>query len=114
MNPVHIVLAISLAFNALLGWAYLGKRDEAVTHEVREQQATGVAMKCSEGTEKLETKAAQREEEAGPARKAAADKDRQHQVKAQQILSTPPAVPGDTCASAQAVVDDWWAGRAKP
>ena len=114
MNPVHIVLAISLAFNALLGWAYLGKRDEAVTHEVREQQATGVAMKCSEGTEKLEKTASQRAAEAKPKIKAAADKAREHEKQAQQILATPPAVPGNACASAQAVVDDWWQGRAKP
>lgn len=111
MTPTQIILTISLLANAVLGIAYLGKRDQAVTHAVREQQATGVALKCSEGTEQLETKAKQRAAEAGPARQAAADKDRQHQAKAQQIMSTPPAAPGDACASAQAVVDTWWEQR---
>lgn len=114
MNPIHILLALSVAGNAALGWAYLGQRDKAVTHEVREQQATGVALKCSEGTESLQTKAAERHAAAAPkieqARQQAAAADR----RADAILAAPPAAPGDVCVSAQALVDDWWAGRAKP
>ena len=29
MNPVHIILALSVLANAALGWAYLGQRDKA-------------------------------------------------------------------------------------
>ena len=28
MNPVHIILALSMLANAALGWAYLGQRDK--------------------------------------------------------------------------------------
>lgn len=109
-----ILVAILVATNLFTGRAYLGQRDSAVTHEVREQQATGVALDCSRGTENLEKQAAQRDREAEPKRRAAADRDREHQAKAQQIMSTPPAVPGDACASAQQRISSWWKDRAKP
>lgn len=103
-----ILLAASLGLNLLAGWAYLGQRDKAVTHKVEERHATGVALKCSEGTQKLETAASQREADAKPRREAAAEKALEHEKKAQQILATPPAVPGNACASAQAVLESWW------
>lgn len=111
MNPIHIILAISLAANALLGWAYLGQRDKAVTHEVREQQATGAAVECSNGTESLQTKAQERKEAAAPKIAAAKKQAEQHNREADRILTTPPAVPGDSCASAQKELDDWWEKR---
>jgi hypothetical protein len=116
MSATQILLALSLLANAVLGWAYLGQRDKAVTYEVREGAAVATAELCSKGTDALDKAAGQREREARPARQAAQDKDRQHQAQAQQILAKPAAVPGDACASAQAVVDDFWARRqgAKP
>jgi hypothetical protein len=111
MNITYILLAISIAANAALGWAYLGKRDEAVTHAVREQQVAAVAVDCGKATEQLQTKAEEREQEAEPKREAAKQQAEQHNRKADVILATPPAVPGNVCASAQAVVDDWWEQR---
>lgn len=114
MNLVHVILALSLAGNAALGWAYLHQRDATTTAKVEQRQATGVALECSKGTESLETKAAERHAAAAPkieqARQQAGAADR----RADAILATPPAAPGDVCVSAQALVDDWWAGRAKP
>lgn len=111
MNPVHIVLAISLGGNALLGYAYLGQRDTATVAKTEQRQAVGVALECSKGTEKLETAAAQRKTAAAPKIAAARQQAQRHDRKADQILATPPAAPGDVCTSAQAVVDDWWETR---
>ena len=111
MNPLPTLLAFSLAINALFGYAYLNQRDTATVAKVEQRQAVGVATKCSEGTEKLAAKAGQREAAAKPKRKAAADKAREHETQAQQILSTPPAGPGNACASAQAELDNWWERR---
>jgi len=111
MNPFHIILAISLAANAALGWAYLGQRDNTTMAKVEERQAVGVALECSKGTEELAAKAEQRRQQAAPKVQAARKSAAQHNRKADQILATSPAVPGDACASAQAVVDDWWEKR---
>lgn len=114
MSPTHIVLAISLAANAVLGYAYLGQRDTATVAKVEQRQAVGVALGCSQGTEKLAEQAGQREAEAAPKRRQARDKAAEHDREADRILATPPAVPGNACASAQAELDSWWAERAKP
>jgi hypothetical protein len=110
-NILATLLAISVAANAAMGWAYLGQRDSAVTHEVREGTALATAELCSKGTAQLGAAADQREREAAPARQAAADKNRGHQAQAQRIMAKPAAVPGNACASAQGVVDDWWERR---
>lgn len=101
-------VAVLLLTNIVTGWAYLGQRDRAVTHEVREGTAVATAEICSKGTEDLGAAADRRHKDAGPARQAAADKNRQHQANAQRIQSTPPAVPGDECASARVERDTWW------
>lgn len=56
----------------------------------------------------------QRAAESKAARAEAADGARSHNQKADSILSTPPAVPGDDCRSARVRVADWFKGRAKP
>lgn len=114
MSPSHIVLAISLAANAVLGYAYLGQRDTATVAKVEQRQAVGVALSCSEGTESLDRKAKQRHQDAAPNIAAAQQQAQQHNREADRIMATPPAVPGDACASAQAELDSWWAERAKP
>lgn len=113
MSPITVVLAISLTANAVLGYAYLGQRDTAVATGVREGAAVATAQQCSDGTDQLAQQAAQRDKDAGPARQAAADKNRGHQVRAQELMKSAGAVPGDACASAEKVVDGWWAQRVK-
>lgn len=119
--PILWGLALSLALNAALGWAYLGQRDKTTKAETAvtamEQQRDGAraaASACSDAVEDLRTVADQRAAEAKAARAEAAAKARGHNKKADAILSTPAAVPGDDCRSAQVRVADWIKGRAKP
>ena len=121
MNPILIALAISVAANAALGWAYLGQRDD--TTEARtalrdmEGQRDGVrqvASACSDSVDDLRELADKRAREAAPARAAAASVAQGRNQRADQILAAPQSVPGDACASAQARVDEWLKGRAKP
>lgn len=67
MNPVHIILALSVLANAALGWAYLGQRDKAakasadLTHMQQQRDgARGAASACSDSVEALQEQAAQR------------------------------------------------------
>lgn len=119
INPMLLVLGLSLAFNGLLGWAYLGQRDD--TTEARtalrdmEGQRDGareVASACSDSVDDLRELADKRARDAAPARAAAASAAQGHNTRADQILAAPQPVPGYACASAQARVDDWLKGRA--
>ena len=121
MNPILGALAISVAANAALGWAYLGQRDD--TTEARtalrdmEGQRDGVrqaASACSDSVDDLRELADKRAREAAPDRAAAASTAQGHNQRADAILATPAPVPGDACASAQTRVDEWLKGRAKP
>lgn len=121
MNPILGALAISVAANAALGWAYLGQRDD--TTEARtalrdmEGQRDGireVASECSASVDDLRKLADRRYIVAAPARAAAASTAQGHNQRADAILATPAPVPGDACASAQTRVDEWLKGRAKP
>ena len=121
MSPGQILILASLAANAVLGWAYLGQRDETVTAradlrgmEGQRDGARQVASACSDSVEDLRELADRRAREAVAARAAAAGAARDHNQRADQILATPAPVPGDACASAQARVDDWLKGRAHP
>lgn len=114
MNPLAVILAISLITNAALGYAYLGQRDTAVEAKTDVKHVEAAAQECSQGTEQLETQAKKRAADAEPKRAAAAAKAAEHNRVADRILTTPPAVPGNACASAQADLDAWWAGRTKP
>jgi len=113
MNLTAAALVVSLAANAALGYAYLGQRDAAVAAGVKTEQATGAAVACSSGVDDLQKQAASRHAAAVPkieAAKVAADLGNR---KADVILSTPAAIPGDDCKSAQARVDTWWEAREK-
>lgn len=121
MNPLLIGLAISVAANAALGWAYLGQRDD--TTEARtalrdmEGQRDGArqaASACSDSVDDLRELANKRARDAAPARAAAVSAAQGHNQRADQILAAPAPVPGDVCASAQARVDEWLKGRAEP
>jgi uncharacterized protein HemX len=115
MNPITqimaIVLAISLAANAFLGHAYLGQRDKTATEAVQVQQVTTVAQECSKGTEDLAKQADQRQAAAAPKIAAAQQQAQARDKRADVILATPAATPGDDCRSAQARVDDWWSAH---
>ena len=119
--PIFWALALSLALNAALGWAYLGQRDKTTEAQsavtAMEQQRDGaraVASACSDAVEDLRTVADKRAAEAKAARAEAAAKARGHNKKADSILATPAAVPGDDCRSAQVRVSEWLNGRARP
>lgn len=121
MNPILLALLISLAANGLLGWAYLGQRDKtaAVQADMRGmvQQRDGareVASACSDAVDDLRTLADQRAKEAAPVRATAASVARGHERHADYTLGLKPRVPGDACASMQALGDEWLKGRAKP
>lgn len=109
-----ILLAIAVAGDIGLGLAYLGQRDKATISKVRDGTAVTTALQCSDGTAKLGQIAAQRDKDAGQARQADQDKAAEHNKAADKIMSTPAAVPGNACASAQAELDGWWSGKAKP
>lgn len=116
-----LALLASLAANGAMGWSYLGQRDDATQARADlgavEQQRDGAradASACSDATDDLRTLADQRAIEAQAARAEAAAQARTHHQKADAILATPPAVPGDDCKSAQMRVDNWLKGRAQP
>ena len=121
MTLGQILLATSLAGNALVGWAYLGQRDatavaKTALHDMRDQRdgARDAASACSDAVDDLRTLADRRAREADEARRAAAKWAERHNQRADAILAAPPAVPGDACASAQVRVDEWLKGRAAP
>ncbi len=106
-----LLLALSVAANAALGWAYLGQRDTAVVATTETKQADGVARACGDGVKTLAKQAEKRHTEAAPKVEAARQQAEEAGELAIQIISTPPAVPGDECKSAQAARDDWWERR---
>lgn len=121
MTPTQIALAVLAAGNLLLGWAWLSVRDDAATARAglvsMQQQRDGArqaAQACSDATEDLGKLAAQRAAEAAPARAAAAGQAAALNARADYTLATAPAVPGDSCASLQALGADWLKGRTKP
>jgi hypothetical protein len=118
MSPGQILILASLAANAVLGWAYLGQRDETAAAradlrgmEGQRDGARQAASACSDSVDDLRELADQRARDAAAARAAAAGKAQGHNQRADAILAAPPKVPGDACSSAQARVDDWLRGR---
>lgn len=116
-----LALLASLVGNVALTLAYLGQRDAATTMaaalramEGERDSARSLASACSDAVQDLRDLADKRAREAAAARATAASKARDHEQRADEILATPPAVPGDACASAQHQVDNWLQGRAKP
>ena len=116
-----LALLGSLAANGLLSWAYLGQRDDATQARAdlgaMEQQRDGAradARACSDAVDNLRDLADRLADDAKAARAEAAAKAKGHNQKADAILATPPAVPGDDCQSAQVRVANWLKGRAQP
>ena len=109
-----LLLALSVAGNAALGWAYLGQRDTAVVATTETKQADGVAKACSDGVDNLARQADKRHRDAAPKVEAARQDAEAAGKLAVEILTTPAAVPGDACRSAEAALEAWWTRRTAP
>lgn len=114
VQALALSLALSVAGNALLGRAWLSARDDLATAIVQRDTARTDAAACSDATDDLRELADKRATAAAPARAAAATVARTLTKRADATLSSAPAVPGDMCASMQALGDDWLQSRAKP
>ncbi|MBB3641182.1 hypothetical protein [Variovorax atrisoli] len=112
VQALLLALGLSVAGNAALGWAWIGAREKAATSVLQRDDARAAASACSDATEDLRDLADKRAAEAKKAQAAARSVALGHEARAQTILATPAAVPGDACASAQARIDGWLKGRA--
>ena len=106
-----VALAVACAALSMLAEDWLQTRDERLQATQRADDATRAGQSCSAGVTRLEALTRERANEAREALKEARRLATNHQGRAQQILASPPAVPGDACASAQAAFDDWMIGR---
>lgn len=121
VSALGLALLASLAGNVLLTRAYLGQREAVGAAAERVKGAEGerdgarsLANACSDAVQDLREQAEKRKSEADAARSLAAGKARDYERRADEILATAPAVPGDACASAQHQVDSWLQRRARP
>lgn len=105
-----IALAISMALNAVGGWAYLGQRDATVAAEKDRDQARDAATACSDATQGLRDLADKRKAEADKARAAASKAAQTHDQKADAILAAP-ATGASACESAENQATTWLKGR---
>lgn len=113
MNPLLILgvaLAISMAGNAGLTYAYLGQRDETTAAQGERDQARSAASACSDATEALAELADKRKKEAAQARQDAAAKAKDRDELADSILNTPASDAND-CKAAQQRATTWLKGR---
>ncbi|MDD2711277.1 MAG: hypothetical protein PHU77_00015 [Simplicispira sp.] len=115
------LLLASLTINAGQAWLYMGQRDKAAimraglrTAEQERDGARDLASACSRAVDGLRTVSDKRATAAAPARAAAATVARTLTKRADTTLASAPAVPGDMCASMQALGDDWLESRTKP
>lgn len=114
MQPLLAALSLSVAANAGLGWAWIHAREKVITAVLQRDEARAATSACSDATETLRELAEKRGAEAKKAQAVARDVASGRQKTAQTVLSTPAAVPGDACASAQVRVDAWLRGRVQP
>lgn len=120
MALIYALIA-SAVLNVGLAWGWLHARDntvqarQQVTVVTSERDAARLtAQECSEATDALRKLADERAKEADAARAQARKASATRAKRADAILATPPAVPGDDCASARVRVDQWVKGRAAP
>lgn len=111
MNPIAIVLAISLLANTGLAYVYMGARDQLAVAETDRDAARAAATACSDATEDLMELAAKRAKQAKPAIAAAAARATTSDKRADEELATPATVPGNDCQSAQDRVSKWLRNR---
>lgn len=107
-----ILLGLSALANIGLTMAYLKARDGKTQAVADRDSARAAASACSDATEALRELADKRGDEARRAQAAARLAASRRETRAQQILSTPAAVPGDDCGSARVRIDHWIKGRA--
>lgn len=115
---IAAALLLSLAGNVGLALMYLGQRDAATLarsdadHAAdKESLARGSADVCTKAVEALQLVGEGLKSERDQARAQAAALAAGHKARSDKILSTPAAVPGDACASAQARVAELLASR---
>lgn len=113
-----VALGVSVLANAGAGYVYLQQRDALAVAANNLERAAGdtssaraAAEACSASVEAMAVSAAVMASQLEAARTAAAQRAGQHYTKADKILATPAAVPGDACASAQKRVTDILASR---
>jgi type II secretory pathway pseudopilin PulG len=114
MSPITTLaglLGLSLILSAGLGIGYLGQRDKATQALEQRDSARTAASACSDATEALRELADKRKVEAASARAAAAVKATTLDKRADATLSQQPIDPANSCASIQALGDDWLKGR---
>jgi hypothetical protein len=115
MSPLMVLaglLGLSLVINAGLGIGYLGQRDKATAAIEQRDDARGAATACSDATEDLRVLADKRKLNANVARTAAAGKATALEQRADATLSRQPKDLLNSCASIQALGDDWLKSRA--
>lgn len=113
-----LALLLSVAGNICLALMYLGQRDAATLARSdadhageKESLARASAGVCTKAVDALLLAGEGLKQERDQARAQAAAVAAGHKARADTILSTPAAVPGDACASAQARVAELLASR---
>ena len=107
LQAVLLALAISLAGNAALGWAWLHERDRAAVAVAALDGAQQDAAACTKAVNGLSQLATDRAAAAKTERAAAKQVSAKLQKRADKTLSKAPAAPGDMCKSMQALGDEW-------
>lgn len=118
MAALTLALLLSLLGNVGLGILYLQQRDAATLARSdadhageKESLARGSADVCTKAVDALQLAGEGLKRERDQARARATAVAAGHKARADKILSTPAAVPGDACASAQARVAELLASR---
>lgn len=113
-----LALLLSVLGNVCLILMYVDQRDAATLAKSdadhageKESLALGGADVCTKAVDALLLVNSGLQLERDQARKQAAAAAAGHKTRADKILSSPAAVPGDACASAQARVADLLASR---
>lgn len=113
MSTVLIALLLSLSANGLLIWNTLELRDVTVALGAQADNAIGAAKTCSDSVDKLELAAATRAKSATAARTRAAASAASFEQRADETLSTPAAIAGNDCKSAEKRIDSWLNAKAR-
>lgn len=111
VQALSLALALSLAGNAALGWAWSGARDAKVQAVLERDAAQDAATACSDATDDLRDLADKRAKEAAPARAAAKLSSGKLAKRADRTLATQQV--GTGCEGMQALGDGWLKERAK-
>lgn len=106
--PLWVVaLAVAMAGNAALGWAWMAARDGRAQAAFERNAARSDAMACTDAVNGLSKLAMEREAEAKAERETAQAQAGKLSARADRTLSKAPSAPGDALRSLQALGDDW-------